>query len=33
MFSTPFDPDAGSVIVNTAREVLSSVLPGGRRDS
>ncbi|WP_159717091.1 thiamine pyrophosphate-requiring protein [Geminicoccus flavidas] len=33
MFSTPFDPDAGSVIVNAAREVLGSVLPSGRRDS
>ena len=32
MLSTPFDPDAGSVIVNTAREVLSAVLPGERKE-
>ena len=26
------DPEEGSVIINTAKEVLSNILPGGKKD-
>ena len=32
MFALPFDPDTGGIIANTAKEVLSSVLPGGGKE-
>jgi pyruvate dehydrogenase (quinone) len=31
MISTPLDPEAGSIIKNTAKEVLASVMPGSDR--